>query len=166
MPKIIENLREKLIAEARRQVEEQGYTMLTIRSVATACDVGVGTVYNYFASKDQLVAAFMLENWQQRMAIIADTAQQSQEASPVFACIHQQLLVFIAQHQAVFADEAAAANFSGSFGPYHSLLRSQLAQPLRRFCQDDFTAEFVAEALLTWTVAGRGIEEIQPLLKM
>ena len=60
MPKIIENLQEKLIHEARRQVQQKGYGSLTIRSVATACGVGVGTVYNYFASKDALVAAFIL----------------------------------------------------------------------------------------------------------
>ena len=34
----------------------------------------------------------------------------------------------------------------------------------KEFCRDDFTAEFIAEALLTWTVAGRGIEELEPLL--
>ncbi len=165
MPKIIENLREKLIVEARRQVQEKGYAMLTIRSVAAACDVGVGTVYNYFASKDQLVAAFLLEDWQHSVAKIVVTAQESPDAQPVFACINDQLVAFTARHQAVFADEAAAANFAGSFGPYHSLLRSQLAQPLRKFCPDDFTSEFIAEALLTWTVAGRGIEELNPLLK-
>ena len=164
MPKIIENLQEKLIHEARRQVQQKGYGSLTIRSVATACGVGVGTVYNYFASKDALVAAFMLEDWQKSIAAILDTAAQSQHAQPVFAAIHQQLLVFTDLHQAVFADEAAVASFSGSPGPYHSLLRKQLAAPLRKFCRDDFTAEFIAEALLTWTVAGRGIEELEPLL--
>ena len=52
MPKIIENIREKLLEEAKRQVMEQGYSAMTIRSVASACGVGVGTVYNYFSSKD------------------------------------------------------------------------------------------------------------------
>ena len=164
MPKIIENLREKLVGEARKQVQEQGYGALTIRSVATACGVGVGTVYNYFASKDALVAAFMLEDWQKSMAAVQAIAAESQTATPVFACIHRQLLEFTNLHQAVFADEAAVASFSGSPGPYHSLLRGQLASPLRKYCRDDFTAEFIAEALLTWTVAGRGIEEIEPLL--
>ena len=51
MPKIIENIREKLLEEARRQVMEEGYEAMTIRSVAGACGVGVGTVYNYFSSK-------------------------------------------------------------------------------------------------------------------
>lgn len=56
MPKILENIRELLLQEAKRQVFENGYSSLTIRSVAGACGIGVGTVYNYFESKDALVA--------------------------------------------------------------------------------------------------------------
>ncbi len=48
MPKIIENLRERLLAEAKRQVMESGYANTTVRSIAKACGVGTGTVYNYF----------------------------------------------------------------------------------------------------------------------
>ena len=66
---------------------------------------------------------------------------------------------------AIIADEAAIASFSGSPSPYHSMLRRQLAQPLGKFTPDEFTAEFIAEALLTWTVAGRGIEDMLPLLE-
>ena len=165
MPKIIENLREKLVEEALRQVQESGYATLTIRSVATACGVGVGTVYNYFASKDALVAAFMLQDWQKCMAAVDDVASDAQIAEPVLRCMYAQLQHFIRQHQPIFADEAALANFSGSPSPYHSLLRRQLAQPLGKFCAGDFTAEFIAEAMLTWTVAGKGFEEMYALIE-
>ena len=60
MPKIIENLRDQLLQEARKQIAERGYTGTTIRSVAGACGVGVGTVYNYFSSKEMLIASFMM----------------------------------------------------------------------------------------------------------
>ena len=59
MPKIIENLENRLISEAKKQIAEAGYNAVTIRSVAKACGVGVGTVYNYFESKEALLAAFM-----------------------------------------------------------------------------------------------------------
>lgn len=164
MPKIIENLRRKLVNEAQRQVREWGYAAMTIRSVAAACGVGVGTVYNYFTSKDALVAAFMLEDWQNCIASVSAVSREQPQAGPVFRCIYDQLHLFIRRHQAVFCDETAVSSFSGSPSPYHTLLRSQLAQPLRKYCPDDFTAEFIAEALLTWTVAGRAMEEIEPLL--
>ena len=74
MPKIIENVRGQLVAEARRQVAAYGYTSTTIRSVAKACGVGTGTVYNYFPSKDMLIAAFMLEDWKKQLAAMLNEA--------------------------------------------------------------------------------------------
>ena len=59
MPKIIENLREQLLEETKKQILDRGYANTTIRSVAKACGVGVGTVYNYFESKEMLVASFV-----------------------------------------------------------------------------------------------------------
>ena len=61
MPKIIQNLENRLIAEAKLQVQTLGYGAVTIRSIAKSCGVGVGTVYNYFPSKEALVATYLLE---------------------------------------------------------------------------------------------------------
>lgn len=63
MPKIIENLRETLLAASRTLLLEEGYRALTMRQVAGLCHVAVGTVYNYFPSKDMLAAHILLEDW-------------------------------------------------------------------------------------------------------
>ena len=68
MPKIIENLREQLLSEAKKQVKERGYAATTVRSVAGACGVGVGTVYNYFKSKEMLIATFVYDDWRNHLA--------------------------------------------------------------------------------------------------
>ena len=47
MPKIIENVKQKLMDETRRQIAECGYDAVTVRSVAKACEIGIGTVYNW-----------------------------------------------------------------------------------------------------------------------
>ena len=164
MPKIIENLPQRLVEEASRQIHQDGYAAMTIRSVAKGCGVGVGTVYNYYASKDELVAAFLLEDWHKCTRHINAVSEASDTVRPVLEAIHTGLTRFAQAHASVFQDESAAAAFSGSFSRYHSLLRSQIAAPLRKFSADDFTAEFIAEALLTWTVAGRSIEEISSLV--
>ena len=160
MPKIIENLEEKLIQEAMRQVREVGYGATTIRSVAKACNVGVGTVYNYFPSKEALIAKFLLEDWRSCIAAIEAVSTYSDSPRSVVLCICDQLRLFIARHASIFQDEAAAAGFTGSFSRYHGTLRAQLAKPLRKFCRDEFTAEFIAESLLTWTSAGKIFEDL------
>lgn len=164
MPKIIKDLEAKLMEEARRQIVEAGYSATTIRSVAKACGVGVGTVYNYFSSKDELLASYMLSDWKQCVAAIEAVSTYSESPKPVVRCICDQLLLFIQRHEAVFRDSGAAAAFAGSFSRYHALLRSQLAQPLQKFCADPFAAEFIAESLLSWTVNGKEFSQIYPLV--
>ena len=165
MPKIIKNLETKLIEEAKKQIEEAGYGAMTIRSVAKACGVGVGTVYNYFPSKDALIATYLLEDWNSCILSIRAVSTYSETAEPVLRCIYDQLKAFSSRHTSIFLDETAAAAFTGSFSQYHGLLRSQLAAPVRRFCRDDFTAEFIAEAMLTWIVAGKNFDELSKVLQ-
>lgn len=160
MPKIIENLEHRLMAEARRQIEESDYAATTIRSVAAGVGVGVGTVYNYFTSKDDLTAAYLLEDWSSCIAVIQDVSDGAEAVCTVLQSIFQQLRLFTQRHQKVFQNPEAVASFSRSYSRYHNLMRTQLSELLEKFYQDRFLAEFVAEAMLTWTIAGKEFEEI------
>ena len=165
MPKIIENLPLRLAQVAKKQVMEAGYSALTVRSVAAACGVGTGTVYNYYPSKDALVAAFMLEDWKKRISAIADCGETAPDRETVLRLIHENLQQFLLQYETVFRDETAAPAFSGAFSRYHGLLRKQLSAPIRRFCSSDFAADFIAEAMLTWTVEGKSFDDLKEILQ-
>ena len=165
MPKIIPGLRERLIEEADRQLVVGGYSALTIRGLAKACQVAVGTVYNYFSSKEEFVASVLLVRWKTVLKAISDAAIVSKNTEGLIRCMHEQLCGFIEQYRVLFQDEEAVAVFTASMARYHELLRSQLAKPLLQFCSGEFEAEFVAEALLTWTVAGEGFDEIYQVIK-
>ena len=165
MPKIIENVREALICEAKRQIAEQGYKATTIRSVATGCGIAVGTVYNYFSSKDMLIASFILEDW----ISVLNTLKEESFDSPrerLFA-IYSELIKFAKEHSAVFTDKDAMSVYSSSFYEKHSLLRSQLADLIAPVVihDDGFEAEFIAESILTWTMAGKSFDEIYSVIK-
>lgn len=166
MPKIIENVRQKLILEAKRQIEENGYAKTTIRSVAGACNVGVGTVYNYFDSKDMLIATFMLEDW---LECLAEMKSYSTDDSGEFLKhLYGALRGFMEKHQALFQDQEAGKAFAGVFSDRHRQLRSQIAGILLPICENAqgdkiFLTEFIAEALLSWTMAGKSMEDMLPV---
>lgn len=165
MPKIIENLKDRLLAETERQLSQSGYGALTIRSIALSCGVGVGTVYNYFPSKEALVASFLLGDWNVCAESIQAAADCAESPRPVLQCMYDQLQGFARRHLQIFRDEAAMSGFAGSFSQYHTLLRSQLAAPLAKFCPSDFAAQFIAESMLTWTMAEKPFDEIYEILK-
>ena len=170
MPKIIENIREKLLDEAKRQVSELGYSAMTIRSVASACGVGTGTVYNYFPSKDMLVASFMLEDWMICMQAIEQGSNEAVDAKVALYCMYQELLKYKEKYTNLFSDENAEASYMASSSQRHHLLCKQLAEPLKTWtCKQDkvdasFLAEFIAENMLTLTMAEKEFESIASIL--
>lgn len=170
MPKILENIKEKLLTEAKRQVMEQGYSAMTIRSVASACGVGVGTVYNYFSSKDMLVASFMLEDWMACKVAIDAGCQADATPESALRCIYDELIGFIKKYEPLFKDESAGVTFASSFEQRHKLLCSQIAEPLLALCEKqtrveaEFLAAFVAESMLSWTKSDCSFEKISSIL--
>lgn len=170
MPKIIENIREKLLTEAKRQVMENGYTSMTIRSVATACGVGTGTVYNYFPSKDVLVANFMLEDWMECIQSIHQGMSEAEDAKAALYCMYQELTKYEKKYTNLFKDENAEASYTASSMQRHHLLREQLAETVKVWTSKqnridaDFLAEFIAENMLTWTMTGKDFEQIAEIL--
>jgi len=162
MPRIIENVRERLLRETASQLNDRGYAAVTVRSVANACDISVGTVYNYFPAKDDMIAACMLADWEPRIRAIQDASSASAES--VLETMYGELSDYAKTHAFLFGDPDALPGYAGIARRYHGVLRGQLAEPLLRFCTDTYTAEFIAEAMLTWTLAGKRFEEIYSLI--
>ena len=160
MSRPIENIKEKIMAEAQKQLKDVGYNATMIQSIAKACGVGVGTVYNYFSSKDEIMIACMADDWTECLSIIKTVSKYAKTYDIVIHCIYDQLQTFGEKHAYVFHDEAAAASVDGVL--YRQLwhLSQQVSVPLRKFCQSDTQAQIIAEALLTWIRTGKSIEEI------
>lgn len=49
-----ENIGGRILAVAKQQFEQKGYSKTSMREIAALAGVGVGNIYNYFASKDEL----------------------------------------------------------------------------------------------------------------
>lgn len=59
---------EEILEQAYQLACEQGLRSLSIRSIAAACDVSVGTVYNSYASKTELINDVVGMFWQRAFA--------------------------------------------------------------------------------------------------
>lgn len=55
--------KEAILNISRQLIQQQGCTAINIRNVASACGVSVGSIYNYFNSKSDLIAAAIESVW-------------------------------------------------------------------------------------------------------
>lgn len=55
--------KEDILKISRKLIQRQGWSAINIRSVAAACGVSVGSIYNYFDSKATLVNATVESVW-------------------------------------------------------------------------------------------------------
>ena len=170
MPKIIENVRGLLINEAKKQIEESGYESVTIRSIARGCQIGLGTFYNYFKSKDTLIATYLLEEWNERIERINLQSETETDPMALVKSINFELSEFLKNNASIFMANGAAKAFQTSSRTYHKFLIKQISEPLCKVCQRDgyenseFLSQFVAEAILTWTVAKKDFNEVAPII--
>ena len=150
MPKILENIKEKAISEARAEMLEEGYRTMTVRRVAGKLGIGVGTLYNYFPSKEYLAASVMLEDWQEeirRLFVLVQTFTgryqktwiQYEEQEKSESMRHQYHLVLVGQLRAFI--EAALPDTAEPW------LASFLAELVLRFASDGHSGyEAIGEA--------------------
>jgi AcrR family transcriptional regulator len=65
LPRIIEDPRELILSEAKKILENEGYSQISIRRVAKECGIAVGTIYNYFPTKKGLIVEMMTDFWEE-----------------------------------------------------------------------------------------------------
>lgn len=154
MPKVIANLSEQILFEARELLLSGGWESLTIRSVAARCHVAVGTVYHYYPAKDALMAAVMLEDWQSTLTRMEEASAAADSAADGLRAVFAQLCAFEQQYQAIWQQYALRNNPLPSRQMYHKQLIAQMAGVLRALLTSHHVADdpvlptFLAETLL------------------
>ena len=82
--------REEILAHSRALIQREGWSAVNIRSVAAACGVSVGSIYNYFSSKADLVGATVESVWREIFSLPQDGAA-FQDTQACVEWIYQRL---------------------------------------------------------------------------
>ena len=150
MPKILTNMRQMLLDKTAVILKEEGYSHLSIRRIANECHVATGTVYNYFKSKDEMVAGIMIEDWDKTV----DDMKKAVSGFAIEASIHSgdpdhtensrhsddphtdfsngmvdiamSIRDFNNRYSVTFGQFEAAGGSPGIVQKYHHLLRDQI----------------------------------------
>lgn len=102
MPKVLESPRQRILENARYILLEYGYEEFSIREVAKACGMAVGTIYNYFSTKHDLVVQIMVEHWENYLRLVQQIDHEEEGLFQKLRKIFEQLEVFIGNFHGVW----------------------------------------------------------------
>ena len=149
MAKIIENLYENIQTVGKKMLLEEGYNQMTLRLVASKCNIATGTIYNYFKSKDVLVATIMFKDWQELIDKTSPKLEKSKKAIDGLELIFNMIKDYTEIYQKAWID------YGGSLidlKDRHSILIKQISDMINlvfnRFKIDVSSANFISEVLL------------------
>ena len=128
MPKIIEGAREKIMANAKRRLFEKGYQHLSLREVAKESGIATGTIYNYFANKDYLLANIMLEDWMTALEKMDEKVKNATSVTAGVLGICQAMDEFCSIYESIWQQPAVAAAATPDLEHRHQFLANQVAE--------------------------------------
>jgi AcrR family transcriptional regulator len=123
---------DRLYREALRLFAERGFAATTVEDITEAADVGKGTFFNYFPSKEHILATF----GERRRAQIAQALLLSRQGS---ASIHDVLEAMVGQNarelgqspallRSIFAAHASSDAVCSNFRQHMQRSRQMLAE--------------------------------------
>ena len=102
MPKILQNPRETILKEGYALLEEKGYKNFSMRELANRCEIGLGTVYNYFENKMSLVREIFNDTWSEIINNLKLVKNNDISFEEKVKLIYLGLEKFLVYHKEVF----------------------------------------------------------------
>lgn len=78
VPKIIENLSQKILVVASDLFQQRGFQDTDMRQIAAHTGIAVGTLYRYFSDKEDLYINVLVNTWKQTRGKLERIANQTQ----------------------------------------------------------------------------------------
>ena len=135
MPKIIEGAREKILVNAKRRLFENGYQHLSLREVAKESGIATGTIYNYFANKDYLIANIMLEDWEKAVKKMDDKVAAAVTVKDGVFGICQAIDEFCEIYSCIWQQPSVAAAATPDLQHRHEFLTGQIGERVDRLLE-------------------------------
>lgn len=171
--------RDEILEASRLMLQEKGWSAIHMRSVAVRCGVSVGSLYNYFPSKTELVAATVESVWQELFHVPEDLTGE-EHFCKVIQWLHDSIQEgnrryqgFLTLHAMGFTTGEGKVEGRRMMERVQGQLRKSLCRMLR---EDDQVNQSVFDSRLTpegfvelvfsmlITALLRGEEDCEPLL--
>ena len=126
-------IREQIVAKALALFSRQGIADVTVEQIAAAADVGKGTIYNYFPSKEHIVVAFMVNFEREVQKTLATITSQGTLDATLSAFVLRQFRMKERYHPFVRVFLTQMFQHTDQFLPYMAQIQKAIDPPLEKF---------------------------------
>lgn len=96
--------KKKLIEEAKTILVNEGYKKLSIRKLALKCGIGIGTFYNYFSSKEEIVTEIFKDDWMKIVKEVDNLKSVNMEFKEKLSKIYSDIYDFVNNYNNIFQE--------------------------------------------------------------
>ncbi len=161
MPKIISNLDQNIIDAAKEILTKKGFEAMNIRDIAEKCNIALGTVYNYYPSKYEIVNAMVVKDWNESIAELDKTTGHENDILLELKMIFEKLQVFFSSYHSIWVQIYMQSDEKKSFGDIHKsrmAVMSELSGLIKNiFVKNgseveniDFLSDFLGQTLCSY----------------
>lgn len=95
MSRVIENPQQLILSKAKDILYKEGYQKLSMRNISKACNIALGTIYNYYPTKKELLVEMMVGFWHEYFYRIEGAANLDCTFHDKLHKIFNELSIFI-----------------------------------------------------------------------
>lgn len=100
MPVAVENAPQIILKAAREQLFIEGIHQLSIRKIAKRSGIAIGTFYNYYPTKKELIGSLMVDYWEEFFRTFPSQSADEQDLFQSLKIVFDKLNRFVE----IFAD--------------------------------------------------------------
>ena len=131
VPKIIEDLENRILLAARRLLLEEDLSSFSARRIAEDCGIAVGTIYNYYRDLDSLLGAVMARDWIEALESAEASLLQAESFEAGARCLYGAIRRFSSVYERVWQSYPTGEGFGVRYRKRHPLLLGQIEERLR-----------------------------------
>ncbi len=158
IPKIIENIRGDILRCAEIILKTDGYNAMSIRRIARECKSAVGTIYNYFDGKDDLVANIILKDWLATVNDMTELIKTCKSYADGAVGFYLAIRKFECIYKNVWKQYSETVGSHGVVVDHHMTLRTQVSRLLDELAKSTGrqilceSSPIIAEAIIAATL--------------
>jgi len=95
LSRIIENPKQLILSGAKEILYNEGFNKFCMRTLSKKCGIALGTIYNYYSTKEELIIEMMTDYWKDNLCTLKDIINSDDTLYIKLNQIFNKLKIFI-----------------------------------------------------------------------